>query len=99
MRKRQRQPSRTQEPCSFIPPLEALIRLDQKRTVNSAPFLGHAAESALHESCNNLLRHWCRLQLVGVIRMAADQYAGLESLDRQRLALEHLVRHLKTRPL
>src|SRR5882762_11932654 len=56
-------------------------------------------ESAPHESCNNLLRHWRRLQPAGVVRMAADQYAGLEGLDRQRLALEHLVRHLKTRAL
>src|SRR5438045_1935211 len=58
-----------------------------------------AAESAMHEPCNNLLRHWCRLQFFGIVRMAANQYAGLERLDRQRLALEHVVRHLETRPL
>src|SRR6266851_9516695 len=57
------------------------------------------AWSAPHELRNNLLRHRCRFQPCGIVRMAPDQHAGLESLDRQRLALEHLVGYLEARTL
>src|ERR1035438_3607236 len=56
-------------------------------------------KSAPHEFCNDLLRHRSRFQLRGVVGMTADQHAGLERLDRKRLALEHLVGDLKARTL
>src|ERR1039458_8674738 len=56
------------------------------------------AESAPLEPRNYLLRHRCRLQPRGLVRVTSDQHAGLERLDRQRLALEHLVDHLEARP-
>src|SRR5438105_2876585 len=58
-----------------------------------------ARKSTLHELRNNLLRHRCRFQPRGVVGMTPDQNAGLERLDRQRLALEHLVDDLKARAL
>src|SRR5271170_2502787 len=56
-------------------------------------------KSAPHEFCNDLLRHRSRFQLRGVVGMTANQYAGLECLDRERLALEHPVGDLKARTL
>src|ERR1700737_136459 len=53
------------------------------------------AESAPHELRNDLLRYNCGFQPCGIVRMTSDQHAGLECLDRQRLALEHLVGHLE----
>src|ERR1700722_1243677 len=73
---------------------------------NSAPSLGDVAhqvmlftESAPHEPGNGLLRHGRRFQPCGIVGVAADQHAGLERLDRQRLALEHPVGYLETRTL
>src|SRR3984885_798500 len=64
----------------------------------SAPSLGDAPDwSALHELRNDLLRHRRGFQLAGIVRVMPDQHAGLERLDRQRLALEHLVGHLEAR--
>src|SRR5258708_14006884 len=57
------------------------------------------ASSALHEPRNNLLRERCRFQPRGIVRMPSDQHPGLKRLARQRLALEHLVGHFKTRTL
>src|SRR6202047_2552181 len=57
------------------------------------------AESAPHELRNNFLRYGCGFQPCGIVRVTADQHAGLEGLDRQRLALEHLVGHLEARAL
>src|SRR5665213_497996 len=55
--------------------------------------------SALHEPCDDFLRHRRRFQPGRVIRVAADQHPGLERLDRQRVGLEHLVGDLEARPL
>src|SRR6202162_5045437 len=73
---------------------------------NSAPSLGDVAHQVMlftdlapHEPGNDLLRHGRRFQPCGIVGVAADQNAGLERLDRQRLALEHLVGHLETRTL
>src|SRR6202048_5628659 len=44
---------------------------------------------------NALRRHRGRFQPVGIVRVTPDQHASLERLDRQRLALEHLVGHLE----
>src|SRR5687767_5478711 len=52
-------------------------------------------ESAPHESLDDLWWHRGRFQLRWVVRMPADQHAGLERLDRQRLPLEHVVGHLE----
>ena len=54
-----------------------------------------ALKSTIHEAVNDLLRNGCRFQLLGIVGMTADQHAGLERLDRQRVTLEHLVRHLE----
>src|SRR3954451_11351589 len=62
------------------------------RGLESAP---RGTESAPHESLDDLRRHRRRFELRGVVRMLADQHAGLERLDRQRLALEHVVEHLE----
>src|SRR4030088_1719071 len=51
--------------------------------------------SALHELRNNLLRHRRRFQPRRIVGVTPDQHAGLECLDRQRVALEYLVRHLE----
>src|SRR3954462_6480943 len=53
--------------------------------------------SALLESCDDLLRPRRRFQSARVVRMAADQHAGLERLDRQPLGLEHVVDHVEAR--
>src|SRR3984893_1885368 len=58
-----------------------------------------APKSAPHEFCDDLLWHRRRFQLRKVIGMTADQHAGLDRLDRQRLALEHLVGDLEARAL
>src|ERR1700732_2510372 len=58
-----------------------------------------APKSAPHEFCDDLLWHRRRFQLRKVIGMTADQHAGLERLDRQRLALERLVGDLEARAL
>src|SRR3978361_477044 len=52
-------------------------------------------KSAPREPLDDLLRHRRRFQPRGIVRMLADQYAGLERLDRQRLALEHVVDYLE----
>src|SRR5882757_7468295 len=53
--------------------------------------------SAPVEFCNDLLRHRGGFQPAGIVRMASDQHPRLERFDRQRLAFEHLVNHVKTR--
>src|SRR4051812_11417630 len=57
------------------------------------------APLALHEFRPHLLRKGRRFQLVGVSRIAPDEYAGLEALERQRLALENLMRDVERRAL
>src|SRR3954465_13839407 len=42
--------------------------IKQKRTVNSAPSLGHKGRSGPHESFDDLLRHWRRFQSRRVVR-------------------------------
>src|ERR1700754_445381 len=53
--------------------------------------------SASLEFRNDLLRYRRRFQPAGIVRMAPDQHAGFECLDCQRLVLEHVVDHIKTR--
>ena len=53
------------------------------------------AKSAPLEPLDDLRGHRGRFQPVGIVRVTPDQNAGLESLDRQRVALEHLVGHLE----
>src|SRR3984885_15062659 len=79
---------------------------NQNSIGNSAPSLGDVARQVMlftdlapHEPGNDLLRHGRRFQPCGIVGVAADQHAGLERLDRQRLALEHPVGHLETRTL
>src|SRR5882757_642469 len=55
----------------------------------------YSPSSALLEPRDYLLRYGCRFQPVGIVRVTPDQHASLERLDRQRLALEHLVGHLE----
>src|SRR3954469_23898115 len=52
---------------------------------------------ALLEFCDDLLRYGRRFQPAGIVRMAADQHAGLERLDRKTLAFEYVVDHVETR--
>src|ERR1700676_3874039 len=56
-------------------------------------------KSALGEPRNDFRGHGDGLQPSGIVRMASDQNPGLEGLDRQRLALEHLVGDLEARAL
>src|SRR5438309_7680786 len=66
------------------------------KSANKASLRSHRiTPSAAQEAIDNLLRHRCRFQLRRVVEMTADQHAGLERFDRQRLALEHLVRDLE----
>src|SRR6266436_9892902 len=55
--------------------------------------------SAPREPFDNLLRERRRFEPRRIARMPSDQDAGLERLDCQRLALEHLVGNFKTRTL
>src|SRR4029077_16494872 len=57
------------------------------------------SRSAAHELRNHLLRDRCGFQPVRIVRMASDQHARLERLDRQCFFLVHLVRYLEARAL
>src|SRR5439155_18792045 len=56
-------------------------------------------KSVPHESLDDLWWHRRRFQLRGIVRMLADKHASLERLDRQGLALEHVVDHFEARSL
>ena len=52
-------------------------------------------ESAPHEPLDDLRRHRSRFQPCWIVRVTADQHAGLGRLDGELLALENVVDHLE----